>query len=496
MVTKFLTIAGTASNVGKTLLSASLCEIGRRMGLNIVPFKAQNMCSETVTHANGSEVSSAQWHQLGHQPPNAHVNPILIKPSEQSCALYLRGALTCEDFVYPGPPRHRSRVKALILESALELSRRSDVVLIEGAGALSEVNLLPFDLTNFWLARALSSKIVLLSDLERGGALSSIAGTRSLMSAEDAPLVIGFVLNRFIGRANLLKAAVTSLERATSWPCFGILPKLSDSFHLPWEDALSKPTTSANTAAVIVIDLPLEDSGGELATLALEAKWALTYAKVPPLSVPPNLKLVIIPNCPPTSSAFGIIEMWFQFLTSVKCLGLPIMALGFGFHALSSASEVGSFGRGLKLFPAETLMSRRQTSPVNCKCPLTRRDMTICGQAITVCQKINYPTIVLLHSADKVWGISTENSLGIGLTGSLLNDEFRRLLLTRIKLPTSAVRHQSALRTSLERAAAEVAPYLDAKLLSHLSGRTASHSPKWPNENSFYLRSSSNSAAK
>lgn len=92
------------------------------------------------------------------------------------------------------------------------------------------------------------------------------------MSAEDAPLVIGFVLNRFIGRANLLKTAVSSLERTTSWPCFGILPKLSDSFHLPWEDALSKPTTSANPAAVIVIDLPLEDSGGELTTLALEAK--------------------------------------------------------------------------------------------------------------------------------------------------------------------------------------------------------------------------------
>lgn len=163
-------------------------------------------------------------------------------------------------------------MKAFVLESALELSRRYDVVLIEGAGALAEANLTPFDLTNVWLAKALSSEIVLMSDLERGGALSSIVGTRSLMSAEDAALVVGFVLNRFVGRAALLRPAISSLERATSWPCFGVLPKLSDSFRNPWEDALSKPLSAVHSAAVMVVNLPSEDSGGEIAALALETK--------------------------------------------------------------------------------------------------------------------------------------------------------------------------------------------------------------------------------
>ncbi|MGP1914577.1 MAG: nucleotide-binding protein [Candidatus Hodgkinia cicadicola] len=473
MTAKFLTIAGTASNVGKTLLSASLCEIGRRIGLNIIPFKAQNMCGETVTQSNGAEVSAAQWFQAGDRPPSAHINPILVKPSNQSCSLFLRGTLTCEDFVYPGPSRHRSRLKALVLESALELSRRYDVILIEGAGALAETNLAPFDLANAWLSRALSSEIVLISDLDRGGALSAIAGTRSLMSAADATMVIGFVLNRFVGRVNLLKPAVNSLEWATSWPCFGVLPRLSDSFRLPWEDALNKPTNAVPTAAVIVVDLPLEDSGGELTVLALEAKWTLTYAKVPPMAVPPNLKLIIIPNCPPTSEAFGIIRMWFPFLTTVQRLGISIIAFGFGFHALSSASSVETFGRGLSLFNVETLLSRRPSPTISCKCPLARREMLICGLAVAVCHKIGRHSNVLLHSAEAVWGISADNSFGIGLTGSMLNDGFRRLILTRTNLVSSIIQFRSAIHTSLERVAAEVAPYLDVKLFSRLSGRAA-----------------------
>ncbi|MFP3018813.1 MAG: nucleotide-binding protein [Candidatus Hodgkinia cicadicola] len=473
MKAKFLTIAGTASNVGKTLFTAILCEIGRQAGLNVIPFKAQNMCGETVTHLTGAEVSAAQWYQAGDQPPNVHINPILVKPSVQSCCLFSRGSLTCEDFVYPGPARHRSRVKALVLESALELSHHYDVILIEGAGALTETNLAPFDLANVWLAKALSSEIVLIADLERGGALSAIAGTRSLMSAADAAMVIGFVLNRFVGRVNLLKPAVDSLEWVTSWPCFGVLPKLSDSFRLPWEDALSKPTNNVQTSPVIVVNLPFEDSGGELTTLAMEAKWTLAYAKVPPMSVPANLKLVIIPNCPPSSEAFDIIRMWFPFLMAVRRLEIAIMAFGFAFHALSSASEVATFGRGLSLFAVKTSLSRRPSLAISCGCPLARRDMLICGSTVTFCHKIGPGSNVLLHSANEVWGVTADNSFGIGLTGSLLNDGFRRLLLARFNLASSIIHYRSAIRASLARATAEVAPYLDSKLLSRLSGGTA-----------------------
>ncbi|MGP1926452.1 MAG: hypothetical protein ACTS68_02035 [Candidatus Hodgkinia cicadicola] len=92
MKAKFLTIAGTASNVTKTSFIAILCEIGRQAGLNVIPFEAQNMHGETVTHLTGAEVSAAQWYQAGDRPPNVYINPILVKPSVQSCYFSCEGA--------------------------------------------------------------------------------------------------------------------------------------------------------------------------------------------------------------------------------------------------------------------------------------------------------------------------------------------------------------------------------------------------------------------
>ncbi|MFP3037718.1 MAG: AAA family ATPase [Candidatus Hodgkinia cicadicola] len=467
---KFLMIAGTASNVGKTLLSACLCEAGRRCGMNIAPFKAQNMSGSTVAQLNGAEVSTAQWFQTGGQTISVHMNPILVKPSARDSSLLVRGDLECDNFMYPGSPRHRNRLKALVLESAEELALRHDLVIIEGAGALAETNLSPFDLSNIWLARALSSKIVLVSDLEHGGALSSVVGTHCLMSEADAAMVVGFMLNRFVGRIGLLKPAISSLERATSWPCLGIVPKLNGSFRFPWEDALCKPIHDVHTSAVLVVDLPFETSGAELSAFALEPTWSLTYAKVPPLVITRQLKLVIVPDCAPSVEAFGVLRMWLPFLMRAKTRGVAVLALGFAFHALSATPRVIANAKGLCLFNVETVMLRSGRPLANCKCTLMGPLTMINGQASVMCRKVGHPSNVLLRSANGIWGTFEGSTFGIGLVSSLLNDDFRRQLMKRSGLVSSITDCQSAIRNALRLAADEVINHFDDRLLSQLIG--------------------------
>ncbi|MGP1925334.1 MAG: hypothetical protein ACTS6A_01100 [Candidatus Hodgkinia cicadicola] len=156
----------------------------------------------------------------------------------------------------------------------------------------------------------------------------------------------------------------------------------------------------------------------------------------------------------------------------VRRLEIAIMAFGFAFHAFSSTSEVATFGGGLSLFAVKTSLSRRPSLAISCGCPLTRRDMLICGSTVTFCHKIGPGSNVLLHSANEVWGATADNSFGIGLTDSLLNDGSRRLLLARFNLASSIIHYRSAIRASLARATAEW-PYFGSKLLSRLSGETA-----------------------
>src|SRR2546421_5843841 len=88
-----LMIQGTASHVGKSVLTAAFGCWLRRRGLAVAPFKAQNMSLNSFVTLDGEEIARSQATQaeaLGLEP-RADMNPVLLKPLDRGCQVVVRG---------------------------------------------------------------------------------------------------------------------------------------------------------------------------------------------------------------------------------------------------------------------------------------------------------------------------------------------------------------------------------------------------------------------
>src|SRR5262249_7050464 len=126
-----------------------------------------------------------------------------------------------------------------VLESFAHLRREADLVLVEGAGSASEVNLRTNDIANMGFARATGLPVVLIGDIDRGGVIASLVGTKTVIDPEDAALIRGFIVNKFRGDPTLFTAGMTTIARATGWEALGLVPFFPDARLLPAEDALA-----------------------------------------------------------------------------------------------------------------------------------------------------------------------------------------------------------------------------------------------------------------
>ncbi len=77
-----LMLQGTASSVGKSVLTAAFCRILLQDGYRVVPFKAQNMSNNADVTPDGLEIGRAQSQQAAAAgfAPRVEMNPVLIKP--------------------------------------------------------------------------------------------------------------------------------------------------------------------------------------------------------------------------------------------------------------------------------------------------------------------------------------------------------------------------------------------------------------------------------
>lgn len=147
---------------------------------------------------------------------NVNMSPVVVKPRagfESQVLVY--GVSECDGYVYPGSAKFRQFARACIISSFERLSAQHELVVIEGSGASSEVNLREYDTTNMWLANALSCAVVLISDIERGGALAALVGTCCLLAPNELNLVKGFVINKFSGNLSLLRPGIDLIKRKT-----------------------------------------------------------------------------------------------------------------------------------------------------------------------------------------------------------------------------------------------------------------------------------------
>jgi adenosylcobyric acid synthase len=301
MAARALMFQGTGSDVGKSLIVAGLARAFTLRGLKVRPFKPQNMSNNAAVTADGGEIGRAQALQAraAKIAPSVHMNPVLLKPqSEIGAQIVVQGRVhgSAQAAAYQDIKRD---LMPFVLDSYRRLRGEADLVLIEGAGSASEVNLRANDIANMGFARAADVPVVLIGDIDRGGVIASLVGTKAVLAREDAALIGGFIVNKFRGDPSLFAAGMERIAQATGWTALGLLPYFADARLLPAEDALAlEQIRPAKAGARLRIAVPLLPHIANFDDLdPLEAEPAVELLRVRPgAALPGDADLVILPG--------------------------------------------------------------------------------------------------------------------------------------------------------------------------------------------------------
>jgi adenosylcobyric acid synthase len=290
-----LMIQGTASHVGKSVLTAAFGRWLRDRGLRVAPFKAQNMSLNSAVTLRGEEIArsqAAQAEALGVEP-TADMNPVLLKPLEHGCQVVVQGrgdgVMSIRDYYAYKPHAWRA-----ITESYDRLAAEYDAVVLEGAGSPVEINLKEHDLVNMRMARHADAVVVLAADIERGGVFAQLIGTWELLDPDERARVVGFVINKFRGDASLLTPGLEYMRARTGRPVLGVLP-FDPSVALEEEDSLGLDGAAATAELdVAVLRLPGISNFTDFAALARAPGVAVRYVSEPSQLLRPDL--VVLPG--------------------------------------------------------------------------------------------------------------------------------------------------------------------------------------------------------
>ena len=282
-MTLALMLQGTGSSVGKSLLVAGLCRALTLQGFRVRPFKPQNMSNNAAVTAEGGEIGRAQalQAQACRVPPSVHMNPVLLKPqSEVGAQIVVQGHVW-------GQARAREyqslkpQLLPHVLDSFARLSAECDVVIVEGAGSASEVNLRVNDIANMGFARAASVPVVLIGDIDRGGVIASLVGTQTVLDPADAALIGGFIVNRMRGDASLFADGMAFIADRTGWAAMGLVPFFAGAQLLPAEDAAD-------------LGAPSPARGGPLRIAVPVLPGIANFDDLDPLRAEPSVDLVML----------------------------------------------------------------------------------------------------------------------------------------------------------------------------------------------------------
>lgn len=285
--TPALMVQGTASNCGKSLVAAGLCRVLAREGVRVAPFKAQNMSNNSHVTLAGEEIGRAQALQAraAFLEPEARMNPVLLKPTTDLGSQVVvmgkpRQTLTARDY-FARKPELWTEVTAAYDSLAAD----HEAVVIEGAGSPAEINLQAHDIVNMAMARHAEAPVLLVADIDRGGAFAHLVGTHMLVPDADRGRIKAFVLNKFRGDPALLGDALDKTTTLTGVPFLGVVPWL-EALGLPDEDSVSlkqAPGAGVGHADIVIAcpDLPRLSNASDLDPLRLEPDLALVLARRP-----------------------------------------------------------------------------------------------------------------------------------------------------------------------------------------------------------------------
>ncbi len=439
-MTGALLVAGTTSDAGKSVLTAGLCRWLARQDVRVAPFKAQNMSLNSTVTADGAEIGRAQAMQAAAAgvAPEAAMNPVLLKPgSDRTSQVVVRGR-PWADVSAMSYRQHKAALLDIALECLADLRSRYDVVVCEGAGSPTEINLRATDIANMGLARAAKLPVVVVGDIDRGGVFASLFGTLALLEADDQALVAGFVINKFRGDDALLAPGLRMLQQLTGRPMLGVLPWIP-GLQLDAEDSLDidapvtpLPPVGAEVLRVSVVRFPRMSNWTDVDALASEPGVLVRFATTPAELA--DADLVVLPGTRATVNDLA----WLRdrgmepTLRERVAAGRPMLGICGGYQMLGRTiddeieSSAGGVA-GLGFLPVHTVFAREKT--------LTRPQGSYRGCAVTTAYEIHHG-VVTADGGEAVFepgeGCRTGSVTGTVWHGALESDGMRRAYLAEV----------------------------------------------------------------
>lgn len=354
-----LAVQGASSSAGKSLLTTALARALRRRGIDVVPFKAQNM-SNNARVVDGGEIGTAQYLQAlaAGVGPEVRMNPVLVKPEgDDRSQVVVLGRPDVELSRMAWRSR-RERLWQVVERSLRHLLDEHELVLIEGAGSPAEINLRDTDLANMRTAKLAGAQVLLVADIDRGGAFAHLYGTFALLPEDERSSIAGFVLNKFRGDPTLLPPGPERLEELTGVPTLGVLPWLDHG--LPDEDGAARPGQVEDGREVAVVRYPTASNLDELKALeqVADVRWAGAAREID------GADLVVLPGSKHVAADLAWLARS-DLAAAIRARvasGLPVLAICGGMQMLGEWIEDGASvdgsAQGLGLLPIATTFAR------------------------------------------------------------------------------------------------------------------------------------------
>ncbi|KYZ76719.1 cobalamin biosynthesis protein CobQ [Anaerosporomusa subterranea] len=336
---KTIMLQGTSSHVGKSIITTALCRIFYQAGLKTVPFKAQNMALNSYVTKQGDEMGRAQVAQAeaAGLEPTVEMNPVLLKPTGNASSQVIVmgkpvGVMSAKDY-HSG---YSVTALNVIGECLQKLHQDFDVIVIEGAGSPAEVNLKANDIVNMRIAKLAPAPVLLIADIDRGGALASVVGTLELLEPDERDLVKGIIINKFRGDINLLKPALDFLEQKTGKPVVGVVPHL-EQLGIDDEDSVSlddKQPVAKRDIEIAVMRLPKISNFTDFDSLAREEDVTVRYVRQGEAIGNPDL--LILPGSKNTTEDLLYLreQGYDQDIIRMSATGTPIVGICGGYQML------------------------------------------------------------------------------------------------------------------------------------------------------------------
>lgn len=359
-----LMVQGTTSDAGKSTLVTALCRYYRRLGVDVAPFKPQNMALNSAVTIDGGEIGRAQAVQAAACAllPHTDMNPVLLKPNNDMTSQVIIHGKVLQNQSATQYHQYKKVAKQAVLESWQRLVSKYALVIVEGAGSPAEINLRAGDIANMGFAESVDCPVILIADIDRGGVFAHIVGTLALLSESERQRVVGVVINRFRGDIALLQPGLDWLEAEIGKPVLAVLPYLHD-LYLEAEDALAirQQRSVEGLFHVVVPHLPSFSNHTDFDPLQLHPGIKVSFVKTPDQVTAADL--IVLPGSKSVGSDLRRLKEqgWEDFILRHLRYGGKVLGICGGFQMLGKLindplgieSDVGCV-QGLGLLDMET----------------------------------------------------------------------------------------------------------------------------------------------